>query len=510
MTRSDSGDEKGSGPGLLRTLLRGLLSPGENLTGRIVHGGIWVTIQKVAIRGVNFVKMVVLARLLAPEDFGLFGIALLTQTTLDALLNFGIDQALIHEKDRAEEYLDTAWTFNVLKAVAVAALLLVGAPYVAAFFDAPSATPLIRVLSGVVIVQGLGNVGVVYFQKDLEFSKQFSLNFTANLIGAVTAISLALALGSVWALMAGIAASAVAKMVLSYVLHPYRPSLEMDKGKVSGLWGYGKWLFGSSTLVYASTQGDDVLLGRWLGASALGIYQVAYQISNAVATEVSSVISSVTFPAYAKLQSQPDRLRSGFLETLAVTALVVVPLTGAIWIFMPDFVRHVIGEKWSEAIGPVRILSIAGLIRAFAGCWGPLYMAVGITKDTFWKQLLRASLVLGPAYPLTMQFGIEGMSMCVVLGICGSMGYNVWLSETGKLLKIHAAEVVGSIYPAVLATVTSTVATLVLRPSVTASLTSFVVFAALYCFVYLAVVATMELLGQETGVRQVARLLGRA
>lgn len=488
-------------------LWRAIRSPGEELSHRVVHGGLWQVLQKVASRGVGFVRTVVLARLLAPEDFGLFGIALLTQQSIDVLLRIGVDDKLIHEAEDTEGLLDTAWTIKVVKAVVVAGGLLLTAPYVAGFFDAPRATPLIQVLSAVVLIQGLQNIGVVYFRKELEMSKQFALNFSSSAMNLLVAVPAAIVLGSAWALLIGMLAAAATTFLLSYTLHDYRPALEFSRRKLEKIVDFGKWIFGSSTLNFASVQGDDILLGRWLGAASLGVYQVAYRISNAVATEVTHVISGVTFPAYAKLQSRPDRMRDGFLATLSVTAMIVVPLAAAVVIFIPDFVRHVIGTQWTEAIGPVRILALAGLLRAFSACWGPLYLARGQTDRPFWKQLVRALLTLGPAYPLTVRYGIEGMSLSVLAGITATLAYDLWWSGMAEEVGIGLSELWRASAEPVAATLLASALVLSARQATIESLSSFVALAVVFIAAYGAIILGMERRGRRTGVGELASLM---
>lgn len=495
---------------LITMLRRALRTPGDALAQRIVHGGLWQVLQKVAGRGLGLIRTVVLARLLTPADFGLFGIALLTQQTLNVFLQIGVDAKLIHEADDTERLLDSAWTIKVAKAVLVAGGLLLVAPLVARFFDAPRATPLIRVLSAVVLVQGFQNIGVVYFRKELELSKQFALEFSSSLMNLLVAVPAALILGSAWALLMGLLAMSVTKLLLSYILHAYRPALEFSRRKIGEIVDFGKWIFGSSTLMFAATQGDDILLGRWLGATSLGVYQVAYRISNAVATEVTHVISGVTFPAYAKLQSRPQRLRDGFLATLNVTAMFVVPLAAAIILFIPDFVRHVIGTQWTNAVGPVRILALAGLIRAFSACWGPMYLARGRTQKPFWKQLLRALFTLGPAYPLTMAFGIEGMSFCVLLGIGAALVYDLWWSGTQEEVGIGIGELWRAASGPMLGTVIASLSVIGARHvSGESPLPLVLALAGVYVAAYGAVIVGLEKGGRRTGMSELARLLKR-
>lgn len=512
MTKEERPDEPfhEQASGVCNALMGALARSGGALSNRVLHSGLWTIVQRVSVRGLNFLQLIVLARLLVPEDFGLFGIALLTRQTLDTLLRFEIDSALIQRSDDARSYLDTAWTLKVLKALVVAAGLLLTAPYVAAFFSAPGASPLIRVLGLVVLLQGFENIGVVYFRKELEFRREFTLAFSKAVANALVAISLALVLGSVWALMAGIVAGAGTRLVFSYLLHPYRPKLEFDRGRARDLWGYGKWLFGSSSLVYASTQGDDILLGRWLGATSLGVYQLAYRISNAVATEVTHVISSVALPAYSKLQDSVESMRRSFVATFGVTSLVVMPLAVAIVLFIPGFVRHVIGEQWERAIDPVRILALAGLLRAFTACWGPFYRAQAQTDKPFWKNAVRVALTLGPAYPLTMLYGIEGMSLCVVAGIGGSLAYDLLRGGSGEAVEVGARDLIREMSGPTVATVGTAASVAGLRVLVDPGLISFWCLVVFYVGAYGSMILLLEKIGWKTGYGRLRSLLGRA
>jgi len=467
-------------------------------------------VQKVADRSLVFVRTVVLARLLAPHDFGMFGIALVTQATVDTLLEFGVDSALVQRKDGTEEYLDAAWTIRVVKSVVVAVALVLVAPLAAGFFDAPRATPLIRVLALVVALRGFQNVGVVYFRKELEIRKQFLLGFGSALAGAAVAIALAITLGSVWALMAGLLAAATTQLVLSYVLHAYRPRLDFDLGKIRELWRFGKWLFGSSTLNFAAIQGDDILLGRWLGAASLGLYQIAYRVSNTVATEITHVISGVTFPAYSKLQSRPETLRRAFLDTLSVTMSLVVPLATAIAIFIPNFVHHVLGDKWLGIVAPVRVLAIAGLLRATSACWGPLYMARGRTEKPFWKQLMRAVLTLAPAYPMAMRYGVTGVSVCVVLGIAAALAYDLFWSNTQRDLGILNWELAGKVAAPVLATVGAVGLEGIVRHFAAPGLPAVIASASVFVTVYATGLGVLGRYGWASGWTSLNRLWVKA
>ena len=156
-----------------RKIITNLKEPGQNLSQKVVRGGFWVFSLRITERAFSLIRLIILARILSPNDFGLMGIALLTMATLQTFSQTGFQQALIQKKKDIKPYLDSAWTVLILRGFVLFAILLFIAPYAAIFFKAPQAKPIIQVIGFSVLLQAFTNIGVVYFQKELEFNKQF-------------------------------------------------------------------------------------------------------------------------------------------------------------------------------------------------------------------------------------------------------------------------------------------------------------------------------------------------
>lgn len=372
---------------------------------------------KAAGRGLGLIRTVVLARLLLPEDFGLLGIALLTIGIVETCSSTGFKSALIQKKESIVEYLDSAWTASAVRGIFLSVLLCMTAPFVAEFFQTPEAIPVIRVIAATVLMSGFRNIGMVYFERDLEFHKQFIYEIAANLINLIVSIILAFHLRSVWALVWGGLSADIFRLFFSYFIHPYVPKLRIELKKVIDLFRFGKWVFLSGMLVFLITQGDDLFVAKFLGISALAYYQMAFMVSNLPTTEISHVISNVTFPAYSKMQNDVKRLRAAYLRVLQLTALVSLPLTGLIFSLSQELTSTVLGSKWMPIVPLIRILSLAGLLRAIAATTGPVLQGVGAPKlDTVW-QVVRLFILAVAIYPMTLRWGLSGISMAVLLSI---------------------------------------------------------------------------------------------
>jgi O-antigen/teichoic acid export membrane protein len=400
----------------IKKTITNLAEPGENLSQRAVRSGFWVFSLRIVQQLFSLARLIILARILAPHDFGLLGIALLTMATLETFSQTGFHAALIQKKEDIKSHLDSAWTVLILRGFILFAILYFIAPYAAVFFNAPEAKLIIQVIGFSILLQAFTNIGVIYFQKELEFNKEFVYQFAGTLADFIVAVSAVLILQNVWALVFGLLAGNAARFIVSYLIHPYRPRLSSDLGKAKELFVFGKWILGSSILVFLITQGDSIFVGKMLGVTALGFYQLAYRISNMPTTEITHVISRVTFPAYSKLQDNISNLRVAYLKVLQVTAFLSFPIAGLIFVLAPDFTMIFLGAKWMPMVPAMMVLALWGAIRSI-GATTIIFQSVGKPEISTKLQFARLILLVIIIYPLTIKWGILGASFAVVLSI---------------------------------------------------------------------------------------------
>lgn len=375
--------------------------------------GLWVFILRCVILLFALVRLVVLARLLTPKDFGLFGIVLLSAKTLETFSQTGFERALIHKNVDIEPYLDTAWTVQFLRGSALSIILFAIATPISHFFDEPGAGLLIRVLAISFMIDGLRSIKIVYFKKNLNFHKLFVFELSGTLVDLVATIAAAIIFRNAWALVYGMLAGCLARLLASYLIVPYQPRLSLNKKKRTELFSYGKWIFGSSITGFLITQGDDIFIGKFLGVAALGFYQMAYTISNLPATQITNVISQVSFPTYAKIQDNIPVLKETYLKTIQFTVFISFPIAGLIIPLAEDVVVLFLGKKWLPMVPAMQALVIWGVIRSVGACTGPLFQAVGRPDMVGKIQFLRLIILIIVIYPLTVQWGILGAAIAV-------------------------------------------------------------------------------------------------
>ncbi len=389
-----------------------LPSTSSTIGTSIAKGAAWLISLRLAVRAISFVNIIILARLLAPDDFGLIALATTIVAVFDTLVDFGFDIYLIRHQQATRIYYDTAWTMTILRNAFVAVGAVAVAPLAAAFFDDPRIEPVLWALAGVAFVFGFANVGIVDFGKHMKFHKEFVLKGCARLLAFFPTIAVAFVWQSYWALIVGIAANQLSIFVLSYLMHPFRPRLTLRVWRE--VFDYSKWVLLQSVGSFAYQKTDTFVVGRVLDAQSLGMYTVAWEVANIATGEVGGPIRRAILPGYAKLAHELTRLRKTYLDVFSVTALVLCPIAAIILVCAEPLVVLLLGNQWIDAIPLVEILAVGGLIRAMNPSANELFMAIGkphLVSITMYVTLLIAA----PAIVLaTIRFGLPGTAWALV------------------------------------------------------------------------------------------------
>jgi len=391
-----------------------------DLYKKAVKGGGWVFAIRVITQLLSIGRYILIMNILEVKDMGLLGIAFLMIQTLNTFSNTGFNVALIQKKNDARSYLNTVWTVGIIRAFVLFAILYFAAPIFVNLKNIPSqeaslTISVIRVLGMSFFIGALNNIGVIYFKKDLQFHKQFVFQILPNLIGIAVSVILVFVFENVWSLVLGRMSANIFRCIISYATHPFRPKFKLQVEKAKELWGFGKWVFGATIVSFLLTQGDDFFVWIYLDATALALYQAAYKFSNIPATEISHVISQVSFPAYSKIQNDIPRTRDAYFKIFQFSSCLSIPVAALIFILTPEFVTIFLKPEWYPMIPVMQMLAIFGMLRSLAATAGPVYQAVGrpdiVTKSSFVKLVFLAIII----YPLTQRWGIVGTCGAILI-----------------------------------------------------------------------------------------------
>lgn len=365
----------------------------------------------------QFVVVITLARLLTPYEFGLVGAASVVIGFSRIFSQFGVGPAIVQLPQIRESTLGVAFTLSLVLSVGVALLIFVSTPVFVSLFRMPELGPIIQALTLLFPISGIALVAQALLERDLRFRRLAMIGGLSYGLGygAVGVACAALGLG-VWSLVFAQLAQAIlnSALLLGAQRRTVRLGFDLSEARALGTFGTG---FSLSTVAnYLALQADNLVVGRWLGAQALGVYGRAYQFMVMPASLTGGVIDKVLFPAMATVQDQPERLGRAFRRSMAGTALIVLPLSGMLIVLAPELVLVLLGEDWSEVTPPFRVLAIALFFRTGYKMSDSLVRAKGAVFETAWRKWIYAITVTGGAL-VGQQWGLIGVAAGVSAAI---------------------------------------------------------------------------------------------
>ena len=376
----------------------------------------WVGTLRVLMRGITFIRLAVLARLLSPFQFGLVGIATLVLAILEIFTETGINVFLVQEEDRIEKYIDTAWIVSIIRGLIISLVIFLSASLVASFFNSRESYGLVLLISIVPLVRGFINPSIVSFQKDLKFHKEFFYQGSLFLVDAIVTLVFAFITKSAVSIIYGMLASVVFELIISFIFIKPTPKLNMNYAHFLKLIHSGKWITAAGIFNYLYQNLDNIVVGKILGVQALGLYNVGYKISSLPITEVSDVSSRVTFPLYVKIGGDKDRLKSAFVKVILFIAFLAISLGLVLFFFTKELVVFVLGQQWVEAVPVIKILVFYGVLRGISGSSSALFLALKkqeyVTVMTFISMIGLATTII----PLVLAFGLVGAGYSAIIG----------------------------------------------------------------------------------------------
>jgi O-antigen/teichoic acid export membrane protein len=326
---------------------------------------------------------------------------------LIAVSDFSVHVPLIQRTDIDAEDMDSAWTLQFVVGLAQALLLIAIAEPVSAFYDEPRIVSVMYTLAAVAAIGGLTNIGIVMFQRDMTFNREFKLRAIQKLAMFLVTVGAAIVWRSYWALLLGMIVGAVIEVLLSFGMHRHRP--RFTAARWAGLISFSKWMLLGNLFAFLGTRAPDFLLGRLFGPRAVGLYSVSFEIAMLPTTELVAPINRVALPAYSRMRETEHRLNSGFLDVIGLIALIALPAAVGIAATSDLLVPLLLGANWSDAIPVMHYLAIAGAIASLSTNTAAVMLALGRPALLTLQQGLRLVLLV-PAI-------LVGSSMAEVTGI---------------------------------------------------------------------------------------------
>jgi O-antigen/teichoic acid export membrane protein len=354
------------------------IPPPTPVSQRIASGAGWMILLRLSDRLLGILSFSILARLLVPEHFGLVALAGSLIGFVELFTEMSVEVALVRDPQIDRRLYATAWTLKIIRAVALGILFVLLAKPVAWFFDEARLEAVIYALALAGLLQAVENIGVIDFRKLLAFDKEFQYVFLTRILSFPIAILMAYQWRSYWALIGGMLAQRAIQAGLSYIVHSYRPTFSLEG--MQTLLHISKWMALQNCAYGFRMRAPAVVLGRLANVTAVGYFDVAYEMASLATSELRAPIARVLLPGFATLSTDPDRMKRGFLDAYGVLVLLGLPIPITMALCAPSIVRILLGDHWLPAVPVIQILALYGVIQVFGTNSHVIYMTLNKLK----------------------------------------------------------------------------------------------------------------------------------
>ncbi|OAP42306.1 polysaccharide biosynthesis protein [Sinorhizobium saheli] len=377
----------------------------------------WTGLSMGALAVAELVALLVLARLLSPNEFGLYAAALVVIKFSSIFEGLGVAPAIVQRHELEERHLRVGFTLSLVLSLTVAALVWTVAPVIADLLRLPGLTPVVRASCVVFLCQGVAMVAQASAQRALRFRWLAAVDAAAFAIGYVVAAPVLAWLGfGIWALIGALVIQNLVRMVVLVLGQPHAKRPMLERPAIGELLYFGGGFTLARIFNYLATQIDRLVAGRWLGADTLGAYSLASQLMTAPAMLVGQILDRVLFPTMALIQQEPARLARAYRSAIAACALFALPTSAIVVIVAPELVRVMLGPAWEGVVIPLQILASGMLFRTSYKLSDSLVRATGAVYARAWRQAIFAVAVAVGA-TTGQRWGVAGMSLGVVAAV---------------------------------------------------------------------------------------------
>ena len=354
-------------------------------------------------------SLVVLARLLEPKDFGLLGMVTAFTGVLNLLRDFGLSSAAIQRATVTEEQSSTLFWINLSVGIVLAGITAIFAPFISHFYHEPRLYWVTIVVAIGFLFNGAGVQHSAILQRQMRFMALSVVDVVSLIVSSAVAIGLAKAGFGLWALVAMTICLPLASTIGLWLASAWVPGMPRSGVGIGAMMRFGGTLTLNGLVMYVASNCEKVLLGRFWGAEALGIYGRAYQLIRIPTDNLNSAVGDVAFSALSRIQNDPDRLRRYFLKGYSLVLSLTLPITVACALFADDLVLVLLGPKWKAAAGIFRLLAPTMMVFAIANPLGWLLSSIGLVGRG-----LKIALVIGPlmiaSYVIGLPYGPSGVA----------------------------------------------------------------------------------------------------
>lgn len=396
------------------------------LPQKVRRGISWNLVGAVSTNAMRVLVVVVLGRVLDSHAFGVVAAALSVIAILHMVRDLGIGPALIQRQELAPGHVATAFAVSTYLGVVLAAGVVAIAPLVGRLYHSPECVNLLRALAAIFVLRGLAMTSQMTCQRAMNFRAVALIDTLSYGAGSITSMALAVAGLGAWSLVVGYLVEEGSSTAAFLVLHRPPFTLRIDRARLGDLLGFGTGQTMFQVVNILATQGDNIVVGHALGATELGFYSRAYDLIKLPGAVFTNVVGNVLFPAFSRLQGDPERLGAGFRRIIFVNALVLLPASAVLIATAPEAIRILMGPHWADAVLPFQILALVMVMRVSYKVGVVVASAAGAVYALATVNVLYAVCVIAGA-ALALPWGIPGVAASTAVSIAVMYLLCAWL-----------------------------------------------------------------------------------
>lgn len=403
---------------------------------KTISGMIWTGIGKFGTTGLAFVANLVLARLLLPSDFGCVAMLQVFIAISSIFVTAGFGAALIQKKEPSHIDYTSVFYWNLAASLFFFWLLFFCSPAIAKYYKMPELSAVLRVQSIVLIIQAFSMVQSSQLQKQLRFKELSVRNIVATAIGTVVAIVMAVLGYGVWSLVASQIVTALAGVLLLWKMSTWRPTWEFSIQSLKYLFAFGGLMALSSLVETVYTNLQSLIIGRLYSANDLGYYNQAKKLEAMPTDSLSQIVNQVSFPVFAALQDDKDRLLNGVRKNIKAITYLNFPMMALMIVIAHPLITFLYGARWEASVPFFQILCISSMVYTLNTLNTNVIKSLGKSKIYFFVQLSKRLIGIGLII-FGVQFGIMGLLwgvtsvgyICVIINALVNkrlINYGIW------------------------------------------------------------------------------------
>lgn len=389
----------------------------DNLKQKATTGIIWTAVQKYSTMTISFIAGMILARLLTPEDFGSIGMLEIFMYMAQVFIDSGFGSALIQKKNPTQTDYSTIFYFNIGMSVVLYAILFLSAPFIAEFYHMPDLCLILRVQGLVLFINSLNVIQQNIIRKNLQFKKLSKITITTSVVTLAVTIILAYCGWGVWALVAQNFLIALVPCIFFWITTNWHPTLEFSWKSFRELFSFGAFMFLTHLFETFSNKISGLLIGRWFNPATMGYYSRAESTANLASLSVAGVMISTTYPLYASVQDDKERLANIIKRITSTLAYVTYPILFILILIAKPLFVLLFSETWLPSVPYFRVLCIAGLATCLQAVNYQAIAAIGKSKTRFYWTIVNQTVCFALQLLGVILFGMKGLLVGLVIAV---------------------------------------------------------------------------------------------